>query len=62
VGEDYGVGVEVAPVLPVRLLCWRPAEICTIRRGCLRASQRDALVGVTDFARFFAGRGLIISG
>jgi hypothetical protein len=99
VGEDYGIAVEVAPVLPVRLLArlaspstpviasvhkwvrW-PERIPPERGGHLvlvtgaaggllrlhnpsgmpGASQRDALVGVTDFARFFAGRGLIISG
>jgi Peptidase_C39 like family len=30
--------------------------------GLPGASQRDALVQVTDFARFFAGRGLIVDG
>jgi hypothetical protein len=98
VGAEYGIGVEVAPDLPLTALTaaaaagtlviasvhawirWPDREppargghlvlVTGTGDGLLRlhnpsgippASQRDALVPAADFARFYAGRGMLVA-
>jgi len=58
-----GISVYARPDREVRVAIVGPHELVEriMLSGLPGASQRDAWVAVADFARFYAGRGLLIS-